>query len=79
MVSYAELEPRHREHCERQRARLGIGAFDMLGVPLAASGLDHRSSPVLVFILACALISLAATAILKDGTNQGISTIAGAR
>ena len=44
--------------------------------PLIASSLvarSHSASGVALFILACALISLIATALLKDRTNQDIS------
>jgi metabolite-proton symporter len=44
--------------------------------PLIASSLLHRyrsSSPISLFILACAVISLAATAMLKDHTNLDVT------
>jgi metabolite-proton symporter len=44
--------------------------------PLIASSLVDRyrsATPIAIFILACAVISLAATAMLKDKTNQDIS------
>jgi metabolite-proton symporter len=44
--------------------------------PLIASSLVDRyrsATPIAIFILACAIISLAATAMLKDKTNQDIS------
>ena len=44
--------------------------------PLVASWLLSRyrsAMPIAVFILACAIVSLLATAMLKDHTNQDIS------
>jgi hypothetical protein len=34
---------------------------------------DHSASGIALFIFGCALISLIATALLKDRTNQDIS------
>ena len=44
--------------------------------PLIASSLVSRyrsATPIAIFIFACAIISLAATAMLKDNTNKDIS------
>ncbi|HLK17507.1 MAG TPA: MFS transporter [Bryobacteraceae bacterium] len=44
--------------------------------PLIASSLMrryHSSTPISLFILACAIVTLAATAMLKDNTNKDIS------
>jgi hypothetical protein len=44
--------------------------------PLIASSLVsryHSATPIAIFILACSIVSLIATAMLKDHTNKDIS------
>jgi len=44
--------------------------------PLIASSLESRyrsATPIAIFVLACAIVSLVATAMLKDNTNKDIS------
>jgi hypothetical protein len=44
--------------------------------PLIASALDkhyNSATPIAIFVLACSVISLLATAMLKDNTNKDIS------